>query len=445
MPYNTALLTEFAVTTRNADIPEAAWTSAERCLLDTLAALVGGVNTENARKMRGAALDAFGSGGFRAWFVKDAPMHFLGALLSNCAAASALDVDDGHRGAAGHPGAAIIPAVLMEAERSPASGKDVLAAIIIGYDIALRIGESRRLHDDISFASGIWTCYGVAAALGRLRGLSPAQIAHAMAIAGAEAPQNLPQGACMASSVKGSSPWSTVTAATAVARAAAGATGSIDLLDRKSAYDVGAIPRCLGQRWLITETYLKPYASCRYTHPVIDAILQIKGEMKLDPPSIQSLRVEIFPEASKLPNSPAPESLEDAQFSLPYCAALAAVRGADAFRPLRPVSLGDRQVLELGKRISIAYAEEFAGAFPMRTPARVTMTIAGRTANALVDPPLGDPKNPIGMDGVVAKLLAFGEQVLPQSELNGLATACHLLRSSASADLIHRLRRRGRA
>ncbi|WEX08966.1 MmgE/PrpD family protein [Chelativorans sp. AA-79] len=100
-------------------------------------------------------------------------MHFLGALFSNCAAASALDVDDGHRGAASHPGAAIIPAVLMEAERRPVSREDLLAAIIIGYEVAFRIGEARRLHEDISFASGIWICYGLPAVLGRLQARSP--------------------------------------------------------------------------------------------------------------------------------------------------------------------------------------------------------------------------------------------------------------------------------
>jgi 2-methylcitrate dehydratase PrpD len=440
MPYNTELLAEFAIRTRNVDIPEAAWTSAERCLLDTLAALVGGVNTDNSKRTRTAALNAFGSGSFRAWFTPSEPMHFLAAVLSNCAAASALDVDDGHRGAAGHPGAAIIPAVLMEAERSPASGEDVLAAIIIGYDVALRIGAARRLHDQISFASGIWTCYGVAAALGRLRELSASQIAHAMAIAGAEAPQNLPQGACMASSVKGSSPWSTVTAAVAVARAAASATGSIDLLDRNDVYDVKAIPRELAKRWLITETYMKSYASCRYTHPVIDAVIQIKREMKLHASSIQALHVEIFPEAAKLPNSTAPTSLEDAQFSLPYCAALAAVRDAAAFRPLKPHSLTDPDVLALSDRVSIEYSKEFAGSFPHRTPARVTITAGGRTTAALIDPPLGDPLSPIGTDGIVDKLVEFGREVLPQTELHELARACLSLRYCLSDTFIKKLR-----
>ncbi|WP_159587947.1 MmgE/PrpD family protein [Chelativorans xinjiangense] len=428
MPYIAETLASFAAETSKQDIPEAAWSAAERSLLDTLAAIIGGVNTQNASDARRASLEVFGPGSFSCWFGKADKMHFLGALFSNCAAASALDVDDGHRGAAGHPGAAIIPAVLMEAEHRPVSGEDLLAAVIIGYDVALRIGEARRLHEEISFASGIWTCYGVAAALGRLRGLSAGQIAHAMAIAGAEAPQNLPQGACRASSVKGSSPWSTVTATVAVARTAAGATGSIDLLDRGDAYQVAAIPKGLAERWPITEAYFKPYASCRYTHPVIDAILQIKRGMGPEPASIQSLHVEIFPEASKLPNSVAPTSLEDAQFSLPYCAALAAVRDAAAFRPLKPDSLRDQQVLKLAEQISIDYSKEFAGAFPQRTPARVTIVSRDNPSSVYVDPPLGDPHKPLGDDDLIRKLVDFGNGVAPEEHLFRVASKCLTLK-----------------
>lgn len=202
-------------------------------------------------------------------------MHFLGALLSNCAAASSLDIDDGHRTAAGHPGAAIIPAVLMEASRRPYTGQEITTAIAIGYDIALRIAEARQFSDTMSFASGRWTGYGVAAAVGKLRGLTRFQMAHAVAIAGQEAPQNLQQGACMASSVKGSSPWSTVAAVVAVERALANATVSLDLLDRDDVYRRNQLSAALGSRWLIPECYIKPYAACRYTHPAIDAVLSL--------------------------------------------------------------------------------------------------------------------------------------------------------------------------
>lgn len=431
MPFLTETLADFAVSHPAADIPDAVWKAARRSVLDTIAACLGGVPTENAATMRKAARAAFGPGPARAWFTDEPGLHPLGALFANCAAASALDIDDGHRGAAGHPGAAIIPAVLMSAIADERSGEDALLAIIIGYEVGLRIAESRVLTEDTSFASGIWTGYGVAAALGRLRGLTAKETAHAIAIAGAEAPANLPQGACMTSSVKGSSPWSTVTASVAVERARCGATGSLDLLNRPANFRTGEVAAKLGDRWLITETYYKPYAACRYTHPVIDAILTLKAEHDLAPDTIDAIKIEIFSEAEKLPNAAAPVSLEDAQFSIPFTAALAAVRGISAFRPLDPQSLNDRQTLQLAKRITTAYPDEMAGLFPLGTPARVTLICGDRKFSHYIPMPLGDATNPLSDGALRQKLFDLGKRLLPSGDLSALATEIDGLRASA--------------
>ncbi|TPL21000.1 MmgE/PrpD family protein [Mesorhizobium sp. B2-4-9] len=406
----------------------------QRAILDTLAALIGGVPTDNARLSRIAAKACFGSGGAHAWFAEGG-LHYLGALFANCAAASSLDVDDGHCLAAGHPGAGIIPAVLMEAAKLGSDGHEVLAATAIGYDVALRIAAARRFSDTMSFASGQWTGFGVAAAIGWLRKMHTDQLAHALAIAGAEAPQNLPQGDCQASSVKGSGPWSTVAALFAVERASCGMSGSIDMLDRAHAYNVGAITADLGSRWLISETYLKPYASCRYTHPVIDAVLALVAGRGTDEP-IGRIAVDIFPEARKLPNEYAPKSLEGGQFSVPFAAALAALRGAEAFRPLRPHSLSDPQVVELAQRVEVRYPDEFAGIFPQGTPARVTMVVGGYERTADVPRPLGDANNPMDQSAVEEKLHDLGWDILSQAELDKLIQSVALLKMGEIAPLL---------
>src|SRR5262245_2498088 len=100
-------LAEFVVSTRPADVPERVLDRAALSVLDTIAAAVGGVATANAAGMRQAAADLFGPGPVQAWF-SDMRSGAPAALLANCAAASALDVDDGHRGASGHAGGAIV-------------------------------------------------------------------------------------------------------------------------------------------------------------------------------------------------------------------------------------------------------------------------------------------------------------------------------------------------
>jgi len=141
------------------------------------------------------------------------------ALLATAPPPARSMVDDGHRGASGHAGAAIVPAVFTV--DPSADGLRLLTAIVLGYDVALRVAAAQQPGTVESFASGRWCGYGVAAALGWLQGLDAGQLAHALAIAGAEAPQNLPQGACRMSSVEGQQPHGEpLTALGAVARAA---------------------------------------------------------------------------------------------------------------------------------------------------------------------------------------------------------------------------------
>ena len=124
-------LAEFATATSFADLDSKAVEKTEHAILDTLASLIAGVPTQNAVMSRQAARRTFGAGDSPAWFT-DERLHAIGALFSNCAAASSLDVDDGHCRAAGHPGAAIVPAVLSEAIRLGSDGRQILAAVAIG-------------------------------------------------------------------------------------------------------------------------------------------------------------------------------------------------------------------------------------------------------------------------------------------------------------------------
>ncbi|RWB18560.1 MAG: MmgE/PrpD family protein [Mesorhizobium sp.] len=427
-------LADFAGNMRAHQLTDEVIDKAQRAVLDTVAALVAGVPTDNARLSALAAKGCFGPGRAAVWFT-DHKLHPLGALFANCAAASSLDIDDGHCRAAGHPGAAIVPAALAEAARLGRDGRDLLAAIAIGYDVALRIAAARRFTDAMSFASGQWTGFGAAAAVGWLRHLPIPQLAHAMAIAGAEAPQNLPQGDCRASSVKGSSPWSTVAAMFALDRAQYGMTGSIDMLDRDHAYDIAAIIAGLGDRWLITETYLKPYAACRYTHPVIDAVLKLLADRSDDEP-ISRIQIDIFPEARKLPNETAPKSLEGAQFSVPFAAALAAVRGAEAFRPLRPESLADETVIALAEKVEVRYPTDLGGHFPNSTPARVTMMLGQRQAMADVPLPLGDANNPMGQSAIETKFRDLAGDMLSPSECDSLIQAVTMLKQDKLSPLL---------
>src|SRR5262249_41981199 len=111
------------------------------------------------------------------------------ASFHNCWMATRLDLDDGHRRARGHPGAAVIPAVLAEADRFDAAGRAadddaILRAIVVGYEVGLRIAGARGFYA----RTGFWAGFAAAAGAAALRGLPPARVAHALAIAGETGP-----------------------------------------------------------------------------------------------------------------------------------------------------------------------------------------------------------------------------------------------------------------
>lgn len=400
MTYLTAELGTFAA--ELADPPEAVRAHALRMLQDVLASAAGGYPTALAATARQAARELFGPGEAGVWF-GDGWLSWLGAAYANSSAATALDIDDGHRGACGHAGAAVVPAALATAARAEASGAELLDAIILGYDIALRIASARRLERIEGYNSGPWVAYGVAAAAGRLLRLDGGQMAQALAIAGAEAPASLPTGASrrMGSTVKEGIPWAVVAGMGAAVRARAGGTGPDDLLDREAIYDRVVMTAGLGGEWLITTTYLKPYACCRYIHAAIDAIAVLRQPGR----RIERLSVKVFPQGLDLMNDPAPDSLEAAQYSYPFCCALAALRGPEALRPMREAVLRDPEILALAARVDFGRDPGLEGHFPSRTPARVTLDQGDGPRTLLVEHPLGDVANPMSDGDIREKFL----------------------------------------
>ncbi len=430
------LLAEFTGDFELERLSEPARACLKTAILDTIAAGLAGTRSESFAAGRAAGARIFGPGSYSVW-TQPGKTSLAGAIFANCTAASALDVDDGHRGASGHAGAAIVPAVLTFAQTRDFPGRRLLEAILVGYDVALRVGSARIGGPRVSYASGRWVGYGVAAALARLQGLGPRETAHAIAIAGAEAPMNLPQGDSKTSStVKGSSPWASLTAYAAVERAGSGATGPVDLLDRAHAYDGDRIRQGLGQAFEIENLYFKPYASCRYTHPVLDAIAEIQGCGEFSSAGIQDVEIAIFPEARKLTNDVHPSTVEGAQFSIPFTAALALIHGVEALLPMQPGHLRDERVRSLSKTIDIHYSPEFAGCFPNGTPARVIIRTRQGVFQAVVHEPLGDPANPMDFAMVGTKLRHLTSDWLADAQCGALIDAVAELETRPSRDLL---------
>jgi 2-methylcitrate dehydratase PrpD len=429
-------LAEFVSQYPEGTLPRTARDFIPLLVLDLLGAAAAGLHSPLARAARQAALDVYGSGDAQVWLT-DKRSSVAGAAMANSAAASALDIDDGHRGAAGHAGAGVIPAALAVGQNVGASDTQILDAIAFGYEVALRIASARPTATIETYASGRWVGYGAAAAAARLLALDPVQTAHAFAIAGAEAPIVFPTGTSryQGSTVKEGIPPAVVAGVTAAYRARAGASGPIDLLDNGERYDQHLLLGQLGNTWEIQKCYLKPYACCRYMHAAIDGILALRQSGR----EIRKLRIETFPQGLRLANERSPRSLEGGQYSFYFSCALAALRGAEALQPVDHASLNDADVLGLASRIELDVAPDFASAFPAGTPARVILDQGEGPQELIVLHALGDVANPMSKDQIALKFRNIGRENLHPEWQDGILAAIDGLETGGFRPLLSAL------
>jgi 2-methylcitrate dehydratase PrpD len=385
------------------EIPRQTYEMATSCVLDTVGAAAAGFDAPSPSAVRALALELSAGGSASVWFTGQG-RHPSAAALANSAAASSLDVDDGHRAASGHPGAAIVPAVFAVAEATSASGRDTLAAIVLGYEIAVRVGAARDDSCPGWLSTGRWCAYCVAAAASWLRGIDEQRIAEAITIGAVHAPLLYPAGpVSRPNSVKEGIPWATFAGLTGVELAVNGFTGPLHFLDYSSDFDAERVLQTLGDGYAIEGVYFKPYACCRWIHGAIDAIASLMSEHRLTPRDISALRVFTVTPSMRLNNSADPETLEAAQFSFPFCLALAAIDGRDALTPLSPSLLGRPDLVELAGRVTVEVDPQFDAVFPAQCPARIVLETGHGTLERQVDAPFGEPANPMGMDDLVRK------------------------------------------
>lgn len=376
-------------------------TAAKSAILDLVGAAAGGQQVPAAEAIRSYATSAFGGGAASIWFGPDRA-HPAGATLANSAAAAALDVDDGHRRASGHPGAGVIPAVLATAEAESSSGPDVLAAIAVGYEVAVRAGAALRLARTDTIATGHWCATGVAAAVGHLVGLSEHEFASAIGTALAFSPRVAVLGAD-AHDVKEGIPWAAHAGMAAVALARAGFNGPRTGFD-DGRFDQSVVLEGLGVGPpLIESVYFKPYACCRWAHAAVDGALNLVAAHGIEARTIEDVQVDTFERATTLFNDPDPTSLEAAQYSVPFCVATAVTIGADALLPLEAGTLGSPDIITLAERVRLRIDPDLDVMFPGKVPARVTIRTPDGTVSCLVEEPLGEPTNPLGWDALVSK------------------------------------------
>jgi 2-methylcitrate dehydratase PrpD len=411
-------------------VPRDVQASAVTCVFDLMGAAIAGYQTPNAAAVREIADATWGAGSAAVWF-SGKRLTPAGAAFVNAACACSLDLDDGHRTAAGHPGASVIPGVFAALDEVDADAQRVLIAIAIGYEIGVRISASRDLKTVPTVNSGLWAGQAVAAAVAWLRGLPPLQIAHAIAIAGTTAPSQsaTPYTKHRGNSVKEGIPWGAANGVLAANLAAAGFTGPIDILDEPTRYDPATLRDRLGESWHIETTYFKPYSCCRWLHAPVDALLELMAEHSIGAVDIVGIETETFGRTFTLGNEIAPATLEGGQYSLPFCLGVAATRGAAALLPMQEESLTDAEAIAVAQRVKMSIRPEFDAMFPAAVPGSIRIATAKGHFERTVLMPKGEPSNPMDGGDIEQKFIAVAEPRVGRATADGIRAAIRALQA----------------
>jgi 2-methylcitrate dehydratase PrpD len=379
-----------------------------RTLLDTLGVVVAGAQTPELR----ALIDA--------WAPPEGPARILGAgrrasvesaAYLNGVASVCLELDEGNKYARGHPATHVLPAALAVAQWQRARGAEFATAFLAGHEVASRFGRATRLRPEVH-PHGNWGITGAAAACARLMGLGPQQIAAAIDAASAMAIASPWPAATEGEPVRNAWMGSAAVSGIAAARlAAAGLAGSTGLAATTLGRILGTFDACeltaaLGQRFDLGNAYFKRHASCSYTHPAADAVLDIQSRHpELDVRSVQAVLVETYPIAATLDGTRVQTRLAG-MFSIPYVVATVL-----AERHARPEAFdaahrGDPEIQRLMQATRVVGSDEFARRLPEERAARVTLTLGdGSRIAGEVPNPVGDMAyHPFGLPEVRAKL-----------------------------------------
>ncbi len=337
------------------------------------------------------------------------------ALLNGCSM-HALDFDDTHELSSLHPGAPVIAAALPVAEAHAAGGRALLAAIVAGYDVTVRLGIAVRPH--VHYARGFHPTatagtFGATAAVARLRGATPAVLASAFGINLSQAAGSLQFSADGAQTKPLQVGLAAHNAVLAERFAAAGLRGPAEAFEGRSgflhAYSDDALPADILDTWdgvhEIDRTAFKPYPCCRYIHSAVDQLSAIVLEHRLTPDAIDEVRIGLPAAGMRLVGDPEetkrrPRSVVDKQFSMYHAAAATmlwgSVRWDDYARPEDP------RLARLIERITVSSDPEIEALAP-RMASKVEVDAGTVHERRIATSPRGEPDRPLAWDELIAK------------------------------------------
>lgn len=444
-------LARFVATTHWEDIPEPVQRHAKLVFLDTLGVILAGSVQPEVRQLRERLTATAGTGATvlaRGWPTQDPRT----AALLNGMAGRAVELCEGLRLVTGQPAMQTLPGVLAVGEHAQSSGRELLTALVLGYEVAGRLSTAFRPRP-LAHQNGQVALLAAAAAGARLRGLDAAGVSLAMRIATTlvltPSYTNAVAGATTLNVAGGMSGFA---CALAPELALAGYEAQDDAIEEALANLVGdgftpeGLLDELGARWAITRNYFRLYACCNPIHPALDCLGEALAKLRPRPDAIERIDVATYRFASVMRN-PDPRNYFASKYSLPHAAATMVVKGNAGYGALDESAVHDPAIAALRHRVHLTEDPTMSAVAPRLRPARVTVTLKdGRQSTHACESHRGDFHRPFEEPELRDKFRELAGEVLsPDGVMRAeeLVGRCEQLTSVR--ELIEPLRRHSRS
>ena len=413
-------LSEYIVELKLEDIPIDVIETTKLCILDSFSAAVGAskdqmvvdiINEDKSFYENGNDVDVWGI---------DIKLPLVQAAFLNALMGHRLELDDVHTNSKTHIGTIVVPTALSICQYLKLSGKDLLKAVICGYEIMSRIGMAlgvsshRNKGWHVTSTAGT---FGAAAAASKLLKLNKEQTLNALGMAGT---QSFGLWAFLEDSASSKILHPARAASSgieAVMLAKAGMTGPKSILDAKDGglleamsdeYDISKVIKDLGRVYEIQNVDNKPYPCCRSTHCTIESRIYLRNQYNIDVDNIHEIEVETYlvgyKQCGVTEGSLNPKTPTEAKFSTPYTVAIALLNGNVILEDFKEERIRDEKVKALVKKIKVKPNDIFTARYPEHWGCKTTITMLdGQKLVVEIKDALGSVYNPLSKEQIAIK------------------------------------------
>jgi 2-methylcitrate dehydratase PrpD len=364
-----------------------------------------------------------------------------GAALVNGTLAHGLDFDDTHAASITHASAVVVPVAFAVAESEGASGRDVVTAIVAGYEAIARLGMAApgAFHARGWHATPVCGTFAAALVAGKLLRLDARRLTHALGLAGSFSSglmEFLEDGSDVKRLHAG---WAGHAGIIAATLAGAGLSGPSSVLEGRFGFyrtfvnvtPIAEVFETLGREWETPRIGFKPYPCCHLNHAYIDCALSLRREHHVDREAIVDVECHVPPGEVPIICEPRPAKLRprtiyEAQFSLPFATAAAFLDGRVGLGTFTEARRSDERLLRLAARVR--HVVDPSSTFPNGFPGWVTLRLAdGRVLEAREPDGRGGPARPLPAAAIVEKFHENAGLVLDVARRDELARAVLML------------------